>query len=99
MTPQPLTERDIETLDALRGASDDAIKHDTRAMRRIGWVQPLDCGGGNGSHHSATLTKLAKRGLAERHKFGGPRDKGSCRYRITKAGRTFLAEHYARASA
>ena len=91
---KPLTERDVETLRELRAASDDAIKLDTREMRCDGWVQPLDCGGSNGSHHSHTLAKLAKRDLAERHKWGGRRDKGSCLYRINDAGRQFLRERY-----
>jgi hypothetical protein len=92
-----LTDRDIDTLGCLRAASDDAIKHDTREMRREGWVMPMDCGGFNGSHHSYTLAKLAARGLAERYKFGGRREKGSCRYRINKAGRAFLASRKAAA--
>lgn len=87
---KPLTERDIETLASLESASDDAIKHDTREMRREGWVMPMDCGGFNGSHHSYTLAKLAKRGLAERYKFGNKREKGSCRYRANEAGRMYL---------
>lgn len=86
-----LTKRDIEVLDDLRVASDSAIKNDTREMRCEGWVQPLDCGGFNGSDHSYRLSKLAKHGVAERHKFGGRRSKGSCLYRINEAGRLVLA--------
>jgi hypothetical protein len=31
-----------------------------------GWVRPMDVGGSNCSHHSATLKRLLKRGLVER---------------------------------
>jgi hypothetical protein len=43
----------------------------------------------NGSHHSYTL-HLAKRGLCDRKKYGGKRDKGSCR-RINDAGRAAIS--------
>lgn len=84
---QPLTERDIETLLALECATDNFVAHNYRD----GWVMPMDCGGMNGSHHSYTLHKLAKRGLAARKKYGGKRQKGSCRYRINDTGRAFIA--------
>lgn len=83
---KPLTERDVETLGELEAATDNYLSLDLKD----GWVMPMDCGGSNGSHHSYTLHKLAKRGLCDRKKYGGPRDKGSCRYRINDAGRTFL---------
>jgi hypothetical protein len=70
------------------------------------WSRPMDVGGRDGSHHAATLSALARRGLAERKKLhaiycpGGVTDgrppsttcrcKGSCRYRITTAGRRAL---------
>lgn len=82
-----LTERDIDTLGELRAATDSFIRQDNW---REGWVMPMDCGGSNGSHHSYTLHKLAKRGLCDRKKYGNRREKGSCRYRINDAGRTFL---------
>lgn len=89
---KPLTARDMETLRDLRGASDSAIKHDCREVRREGFVQVMDCGGQDASHHSSTLTKLVKRGLAE---VWMPRAKqpwlsrmgGGKLYRITEAGR------------
>lgn len=84
---RPLTERDIETLGDLRAATDNYIRLDNY---RDGWVMPMDCGGWNGSHHSYTLHKLAKRGLCDRMKLGGPHEKGSCRYRINAAGRRLL---------
>lgn len=80
------------------------------------WARPMDIGARDGSHHSQTLSGLAKRGLAEKKKFhaiycyhgstqrqklvdnrwvytdGHPPStacccKGSCRYKITPAGR------------
>lgn len=37
--------------------------------RHDGWVQPMDIGGRDGSHDSATLAQLARRGLVERKKL------------------------------
>lgn len=34
-----------------------------------GWARPMDVGARDGSHHSATLAGLAKRGLVERKKL------------------------------
>lgn len=80
------------------------------------WARPMDIGARDGSHHSATLSQLARHGLAERKKLhaiycyngstqrqklvdnrwvvtdGHPPStgcccKGSCRYKITRAGR------------
>jgi hypothetical protein len=87
MTVKPLTQRDIDTLQELALAGDN--------MRRLGradmWVKPMDCGGRNNSHHSRTLTKLAKRGLAEREApWSLSMVRGSCRYRINDAGITEL---------
>lgn len=82
-----LTERDIDTLGCLEAATNNFIDLDNL---RDGWVMPMDCGGSNGSHHSYTLHKLAKRGLCDRKKYGNKREKGSCRYRINDAGRIFL---------
>jgi hypothetical protein len=84
------------------------------------WARPMDIGARDGSHHSATLSGLTKRGLVERKKLhmiycyngstqrqklvdnrwvytdGHPPStkcccKGSCRYRITSAGREALS--------
>jgi hypothetical protein len=60
------------------------------------WGTCLAFGGSNGSHHSATATALAKRGLVDRLKgnrlnFFQSRTKGSCYYRITEAGIAALA--------
>lgn len=66
MTAQPpLTERQRELLAWL----DD-----------LEWKKSLDLGGADGSHHSATLAALARKGLAERNKscWCGP---GSARER------------------
>lgn len=72
---KPLTDRDLETLDGFMQVSADRLKHGASE-----WMMPLDCGGSNGSHHSYTLSKLARRGYARMKKYGGPRHKGSCRY-------------------
>lgn len=90
MSTRDLTERDIDTLGDLRAATDNFIRLDNY---RDGWVMPMDCGGSNGSHHSYTLHKLAKRGLCERKKYGTHFGKGSCRYRINQAGRDYLELH------
>jgi hypothetical protein len=83
---KPLTARDIDTLGELEAATANYLKLDYKD----GWVMPMDCGGSNGSHHSYTLHKLAKRGLCDRKKYGGKHDKGSCRYRINVNGTVFL---------
>jgi len=101
----PLSERQREVLDILVGYK--------------GWARPMDIGARDGSHHSATLSGLAKRGLIEKKKLhsihcingstyrsqlvdnrweyteGHPPHpgcscKGSCRYRITPAGRRLV---------
>lgn len=107
--PAPLkkiSDRQLDVLDALAAYGD--------------WARPMDIGARDGSHHSATLSGLARRGLAERKKLhaiycyngstqrqklvnnrwvvtdGHPPStacccKGSCRYKITDAGRKVLA--------
>ena len=52
--------RDQETLSALRRATER-----NAGPGRNGWVRPMDIGGRNGSHHSATLSRLVKLGFAE----------------------------------
>src|SRR5262249_25705193 len=58
---KPLTARDIDTLGELEAATANFMKLDLKD----GWVMPMDCGGSNGSHHSYTLHKLAKRGFCD----------------------------------
>lgn len=49
------------------------------------WMRPMDMGGRDGSHHSATLAALVRKGLVERKvRWRGVR--GSYLYRITEAG-------------
>jgi len=81
---RPLTDRDIDTLAELEFACRNHLE-----VTGNDFVQPLDCGGMNGSHHSATLAKLTKRGLVERKRRGGY-SRGSWKYRITDAGRALL---------
>lgn len=92
---QPLTERDIDTLNELAPLwRDDPIK----------WHTTMEVGGTNGSHHSGTLAKLAKRGLVDfcqrghgnmpelhNKRFRGRR--GSKQYRLSEAGYAFLLAH------
>lgn len=86
---KPITERDIEVLKDVVSTADD--------WQRVGindrWMMPLDLGGTNGSHHSYTLHKLAARGLIDMKKYGGKREKGSCRYMANLVGRYWLRDH------
>lgn len=82
-----LSDQQLDVLDTLAGF--------------VGWARPMDIGARDGSHHSETLNGLAKRHLVEREKLhaiyccngsthppdAACRCKGSCRYRITQAGR------------
>lgn len=49
------------------------------------WFPPMDVGGSDASHHSATLRKLVRLGLAEKREWGG-HIKCSYRYRATPNG-------------
>lgn len=105
--PAPrISEREKDVLDSLTAYKD--------------WARPMDVGGRDGSHHSMTLSQLARRGLVERKKlhsiycYNGSTQrqklvgsrwittaghapstacccKGSCRYKITAAGRKAIA--------
>lgn len=55
------------------------------------WMRPMDLGGRDASHHSATLAQLVKHGHAEHRTRGSDR---SYKYRRTTKGRT--AVHGAR---
>jgi hypothetical protein len=69
------TQNEIEILDALTDWC-QSFKHGAR---------PMDLGGHNGTHHSATLNKLIRRGLVERtRRTGGSDSRGAYRYRLTK---------------
>lgn len=52
--PPKLQDRDFDVLGSL----------DYLRRREPGWGTPLDCGGTNGSHHSASLVKLTRHGYA-----------------------------------
>ncbi len=95
-----LTQQQIEvlrTLAWLRERPDQCNRTVTlKDGTKTKWATPLCFGGMNGSHHSATATTLAKRGLVERFKNGrinhfDSHVKGSCYYRITDAGLEALA--------
>lgn len=57
------------------------------------WLRPMDVGGTDGSHHSATLKRLVQQGLAAERR-GGNYARGTARhgfrYRRTAAGRAAL---------
>lgn len=60
-----MTERELEVMDALyslRGFGSNSPDHSS-------WARPMDVGGHDGSHHSATLRSLARRGWAYMHKL------------------------------
>ena len=78
---KPLTKRDLETLGDLEAAN----RNLTDVGHRGGWAKPMDCCGSNGSHHGATLAKLAKRGLASRKGYN-PGIRPVWTYKITPAG-------------
>lgn len=95
---QPLTKRDMETLGELIACQNSWRKLCEREGKGENGDQrgfaPLDFGGGNGSHHGATATKLVARGLVEHKKRGyewgqapSRRYRGSKVYRPTSAGR------------
>lgn len=52
------------------------------------WKTPMDVGGRDGSHHSATLTQLANKGLAERKKIHMLYCPNGTTYRIDRHGVT-----------
>ncbi|AXQ69299.1 HTH DNA binding protein [Caulobacter phage CcrBL9] len=93
--PKPLTERDVATLNELAPLwRDDPIQ----------WHTPYGIGATNGSHHSGTLAKLAKRGLVdfcqrghgnmpELHNKQFKNRRGSKQYRLSADGYAFLLEH------
>lgn len=77
--------RDRE-LNALR-----ELNHQGKYDDPDGWRRPMDVGGSDGSHHSATLNTLTRRGFVQRQQRAGY-SRGSCLYRITDAGRTWLKD-------
>lgn len=104
MADRKLTKNQLDVLVELNGC--DQMKYGGRIWTlpdgsKARLFMPMDFGGRSGSHHSGTATALAKRGLVDRLKVGwGPsqlnffkgRQKGSCHYRITDAGRAAMAE-------
>lgn len=87
-----MTENEAEVLVALKGwALDDP--HELGA-------RPMDLGGATNSHHSLTLSRMVKKGWAQKKYTGGLwgkpnplKERNSCRYRITPAGVEALANH------
>lgn len=91
MTDRELTANQREALEGLVWA-----RKSGQGCREMGdgirYCTPMDIGGSNGSHHSATLLALSKKGLADRYKFRGFGPRGSCAYRATDAGVALIAE-------
>lgn len=91
-----LKDRDFETLAEIEQAN---ISHSTIGHRR-GWAKPMDFGGSNGSHHSATATKLARHGLVEvespsvKHAGRSKYWRAGKLYRITAAGVAALRKRW-----
>ena len=96
MTLYTPNERERELLASLAWSADHATYPRP-------WQTPLDLGGTNGSHHSGTLAKLARKGLVNYKQRTGseppkwenakplPRGhRGSKAYRITPLGREAL---------
>ena len=77
-----ISDRDLETLGDLNAAN----RNLTEVGYRDGWAKPMDCGGSNGSHHSATLAKLARAGLADRKGYT-PGCRAVWTYKITVQGK------------
>lgn len=98
-----LTDRQIDVLESLARLRGQRVSRDMTSESfplevRGYWAAPIDFGGTDGSHHSATATQLAKKGLVDRYKGGRinyfqSRSKGSCCYRIAGAGVAWLEEY------
>lgn len=73
---KPLTDRQTELL------------HELAAWHRTNknGARPLDLGAHNGSHHSATLTRLVRLGLVERKERAAYSTRKSFRYSLADAG-------------
>lgn len=102
---QQLTDHQFDVLVELQGCEQVKLGGRTWTLpdgSKARLFMPMEFGGSSGSHHSATATALAKRGLVDRLKvvsWGGGSQlnvfkgsaKGSCHYRITDAGKEVLA--------
>ncbi|AFU86675.1 HTH DNA binding protein [Caulobacter phage CcrRogue] len=80
----PLTDRDWEVLGCLIPSFRD------EPIRRH---RTMDVGGSNGSHHSATLAKLEKRGLAKSEQRMPHMERGSKFYTVTEEGLALYNAH------
>lgn len=83
----PLTRRDLETLRAVAAFKDTTTS---------GWGAPMMAGGTDGSHHSATMAKLARKRLLNRRRRNSLANllgshRGSWEYQIAPAGAEVLA--------
>lgn len=78
-----VSKREIEVLRAVYECRDRPALCNAKVSP--GWARPQDCGGRDGSHHSATLRRLFGRGLVERDDRGGW-TRPSYQYRVTQQG-------------
>jgi hypothetical protein len=74
-----VTDNEREIMATLCGATDDSCN--SRGFK------PMDCGGFNGSHHSGTMARLARRGWLIDIGYRS-HCRRVCIYRLTEAGRS-----------
>jgi hypothetical protein len=85
MTPERITDRDLEVLEFLELRCVLELEIDETAWK---FVRPMDVGGSDGSHHHKTLKKLVRFGWAEERRTAPPaiNSRPGIKYRITQAG-------------
>lgn len=82
--------RDIEVLRELASFKKQYLQYKEQGFKE--WARPMDVGGSNGSHHSYTLAKLARRGFADQQSWRiGIRHTNL--YRINEQGEKELQHH------
>lgn len=65
-------------------------------LQQVGsrWLRPMDMGARDGSHHSAVLAALVRKGLVQRVQRGGlAYARGSYLYRLTPQGHAERTNH------
>lgn len=77
-------------LEVLRGMAEQSGMEARAGREARPWLRPMDIGARDGSHHSATMKRLAARGLLGRRRRGTLMNalggRGSFEYRLTAAG-------------
>lgn len=92
---QPMTSRECDMMRELLAHERMWVKHLAGRDERIPAARPMDLGGSNRSHHSATLRAMAVKGWVQDVGYGvsGHGRHGSrrvCKYKSTDAGRAAL---------